>query len=125
MIGRCKVFAYPARQAQFEQSLKALRELFPDARESFIRKQAQSNARNVPVPKEPRIARARPIVAQLYRVPTRADRAETHRNKMLWKKQRRAGDRTGRIPRANLSRNHPDYGCTPAEHERRKTARRP
>lgn len=30
--------------------------------------------------------------------------------------------RTGPV-RANLSRHHPDFGCTPAEHERRKAAR--
>lgn len=32
--------------------------------------------------------------------------------------------KTGRrTPHANLSRFHPDFGCTPAEHERRKAAR--
>jgi hypothetical protein len=61
-----------------------------------------------------------------YRPPTRAERAEKYANKMLWKageRMRRYDGRRVHRALANLSRNHPDYGCTPAEHEHRKAER--
>lgn len=133
-----KVFSHPERQRLFEQTVEGLRKLFPNAKESFIRGQAQSKARNLPVKKVATPPSAPISVAQTYRAPTRADRAESHRNKMLWKAQRRAGQAVatkeqratpsyrGRLAwavAANLSDRHPDAGMSHAEHARRKAGR--
>jgi hypothetical protein len=124
MPANCNPFTHPKRREAYDAAFTALRKLFPNARESFIRGQAQSKARNLPVAKKPRKPRVRVIVAQTYRAPTRAERNQTHRDKMQSKSESRHGH-DGMLPNpcANLSRNHPDYGCTPAKHARRKALR--
>ncbi len=117
-------FKHSARRKAFDQAITALRKLFPNAKESFIRAEARGKARQVAVKKKPKPPKVPVNVAQTYRAPTRAERAGSHREKML----RKAGRRHGHPnmlpePLANLSRNHPDYGCSPVEHAQRKAGR--
>lgn len=87
-------------------------------------------------------------MASLPNTATKAELVEAHRNKMQWKKEQRQFARSKFTPvaskhslaprsqrrmrwftapsgpiRANLSRNHPDFGLPPAEHARRKAGR--
>jgi hypothetical protein len=61
------------------------------------------------------------------RLPATASRDEIARKHFakMERKAKQNGQRSGFFPRvpANLSVRHPDHGCTPAEHEKRKAAR--
>lgn len=84
-------FTKKLRRDAFQASVDALRKLFPNARSSFIRAEAQSKARAIPVPAKPKKTKPdrKARVAVTYRAPTRAERDAAHRNKMAFKKQRR------------------------------------
>jgi hypothetical protein len=118
-----RIFTRPERQAHFERAVESLGKQFPTAKPDFIRALAWSSARRVTVKPRERKPSAPISVAQTYRSPTRAERTTVHRDKMLYKSQYPARCGKASAPAANLSRNHPDYGCTPAEHEARKLAR--
>lgn len=63
------------------------------------------------------------ICRRLPSTATKEEIAERHRNKMEWKAdERERAYARRRKPQvfANLSRRHPDSGCTPKEHARRK-----
>ena len=66
---------------------------------------------------------SRPSVAQTYRAPTKRDRAIAHAADIARKKARPRRCRSLGEPLANLSRKHPDAGCTPGQHARRKAER--
>lgn len=134
---RSNPMKHPVRKKAFDAALSELRKLFPNASEDFVRDMARRSARKVPVAKKvkpkakrsvPSAPRERNPTNPCYLLPstaTKADRLAAHRYDMDDKKRRRSPRDSGRKinVRANLSRNHPDYGCTPAEHAHRKAGR--
>lgn len=82
-------FSKKERRAAFDENVKALRKLFPNAKPSFIRKEAQSRARAIAVPPKTKLAKLdrKACVAVTYRKPTRAERQPDHAAKMADKRR--------------------------------------
>ncbi len=70
-------------------------------------------------------------MAHLSKSASKEDRIAAHKAKMETKRRRREGwyqsrkDSPAPVPTANLSRRHPDYGKTPAQHAALKARRMP
>ena len=68
-------------------------------------------------------AKPRPSVAQVYRAPSKRDRAIAHATNVARKKARPRKAAWSPPPTANVSRRHPDAKLTPGQHARRKAER--
>ncbi len=119
---RTNPMKHPERRKAFDEAVLALRKLSPNASDDWVQDMARRQARTVAVVKKSKPARRRVCVAQTYRLRTRAQRSGAHRLKMSVKYGTKQPNARPVHVLANLSRYHPDYGCTPAEHERRKRA---
>jgi len=115
-------FTYVARREAFEQALKAARSSYPAASDRLILRMAHSHARNVPVAKVLHVPRPRLNVAAVPppKLPGRVNRVKDGPNRRV---RETLPDPRPVSVLANLSRRHPDYGCTPIEHARRKAER--
>lgn len=68
-------------------------------------------------------AKPRPSVAQVYRAPSKRDRAIAHAANVARKKARPRKSAWSPPPTANVSRRHPDAELTPGQHARCKAER--